>query len=92
MGERPRWQRNDNHFDSGARVLNVVLGTAQPKDKNVKGFWEERFNALAVFNAEMARGVMRTAEYTEKMRVMQQEYDEKLRTWSEECGVKVLSA
>ena len=55
-----------------------MLGTAQPKEKNVKGFWEERFNALAVFNAEMARGVMHTAEYTEKMRVMQQEYDAKL--------------
>lgn len=58
----------------------------------MEGFWEERFSALAVFNAERARGIMHTAEYAEKMRAMQQEFDVKLRAWNEERGVKFIGA
>ena len=60
--------------------------------RKMKSFWEERFNALAVFNAEKMRGIMHTKLYIEKMRVLQQEYDLKLRAWNEECGMTVFSA
>ena len=58
----------------------------------MKGIWEDRFEALAVYNAENARGIMHTEEYREKMKVMQDEYDRKLRDWNEECGIRVIGA
>lgn len=42
-------------------------------------FLEDRFHALFAFNSEKARGIVHTAEYEEKMRVMQEDYDAKRR-------------
>lgn len=56
----------------------------------MKGFWEERFNELAVFNAANSRGLMHTQEFTERMRIMQEEYNSKLREWAENNGIKVV--
>jgi hypothetical protein len=47
----------------------------------MEDIWESKFSALAMFNAEKARGIMHTREYIERMRVMQDEYDKKLSAW-----------
>lgn len=55
-------------------------------------FWEAKFGPLAVFNTEKMRGIVHTAEYTETMNVMQEEYKVAVRSWCEKRGVKVIGA
>ena len=41
-------------------------------------FWEERFSALAYFNDEIYRGLVHSQEYVERMKKLQEEYNNKL--------------
>lgn len=40
-------------------------------------FWEPRFEALATYNAEVARGIVHRIQYALKMEALQKEYNEK---------------
>ena len=40
--------------------------------------WELRFNALATYNAEVARGIIHTCSYEGQMHKLQVAYDDKL--------------
>jgi hypothetical protein len=48
--------------------------------KKVK-FWEPRFRVLAEYNSEVARGIIHTEAWKQKMAVLQREYDEKTRVF-----------
>jgi len=41
-------------------------------------FWEERFNSLATYNSEVARGIVHTPEWIQKMADMQSDYNAKI--------------
>jgi predicted small metal-binding protein len=43
------------------------------------GFWDDKFNALATYNAEVSRGIVHTLEWKHNMRYLQAEYNNKLR-------------
>lgn len=45
----------------------------------LKDFWEPRFDELAKFNGEKARGVVHHHEHRRRMAVIQEEYDAKTR-------------
>lgn len=51
--------------------------------KEREKFWEDRFQVLADYNREVSHGIMHTKEWREKMRCLQQDYDEKTKQWSE---------
>lgn len=57
-----------------------------------KKFWDDRFNALATYNAEIGRGIVHTKEHDEKMRHLQKEYDAKVREYCEREGIVVIGA
>ncbi len=42
--------------------------------------WQERFTPLAMFNADVARGVIHTKEYQERMNALQTEYNARLQS------------
>ncbi len=41
-------------------------------------FWEERFGSLATYNSEVARGIVHTPEWIQKMADMQSDYNAKI--------------
>lgn len=57
-----------------------------------KKFWDDKFNILAVYNAEVSRGILHTQEYYEKMHLLQEEYDTKLREHCKREGIVVIGA
>lgn len=38
--------------------------------------WKSEYDSLATYNSECARGILHTEEYNQKMKAIQQEYDE----------------
>lgn len=38
--------------------------------------WRQNYDLLATYNSEVARGIVHTKEYSEKMMAIQKEYDE----------------
>jgi len=53
----------------------------------MSSYWEDRFNALAVFNSEKSMGIVHTEEYSKKMHEMQIDYDKKRREWLKQNGI-----
>lgn len=43
--------------------------------------WDDKFNQLAIYNAEVSRGIVHTADYAERMKALQAEYDAKRRAY-----------
>jgi len=44
----------------------------------MKILWDSKFDALAIYNSEIARGILHSPEWIIKMRDLQQEYNDKL--------------
>ena len=40
--------------------------------------WDNKFTALAMYNAEISRGIVHTEEYCKKMAILQDEYDARI--------------
>lgn len=40
--------------------------------------WKKEYNLLATYNSEVARGIIHTKEYVEKMKKLQKEYNKEL--------------
>lgn len=56
------------------------------KPKNtMKGFWEDRFDELAIYNAERSQGLVHTAGKDYLMEKLKKEYNAKLKAW-EKCS------
>uniref|UniRef100_A0A6M3X5P7 Uncharacterized protein n=1 Tax=viral metagenome TaxID=1070528 RepID=A0A6M3X5P7_9ZZZZ len=43
----------------------------------ITNLWEERFDILATYNAEVMRGVVHTSEYDARMKILQDDYNSK---------------
>lgn len=48
--------------------------------------WEEGFNALAQYNSECSHGIVHTGEYNQKMKRLQDAYNEKIKHLTDICG------
>jgi len=49
----------------------------------INKLWQDRFQPLAVYNGEVSRGVVHTAEYCAAMATLQAEYDARLQAMVE---------
>ena len=52
-------------------------------------FWSEKYVSLALYNAEVSRGIVHTPEYTAQMSALQREYDAELVAWAKRHGYVV---
>ena len=57
----------------------------------MKNIWDKKFAPLAVYNDEIYKGIVHTHEYNERMKVLQKEYDARLRESYEEAMVPTKS-
>jgi len=46
-----------------------------PTMKITSKYWDSRYDALAVYNGESARGIVHTRKYRKKMAAVQKEFD-----------------
>lgn len=53
-------------------------------------FWDDKFLPLSTYNGEVARGILHTDEYKEKMKVMQAEYLSEMKEWATVKGYIVI--
>lgn len=57
---------------------------------SIPSFWDSKFDALATYNAEVARGIVHTEDYARRMMALQAEYDARMRAQTGRFDVVVL--
>jgi len=45
-------------------------------------FWDDKYLPLSTYNGEVARGVLHTKEYKEKMKLLQKEFNSERKEWA----------
>jgi len=66
------------------KKLNWLASWKQPRM-----VWNDKFNALSVYNSEVARGIMHEKEYCEKMNALQIEYGVVLKKFAEHNNIQL---
>jgi len=61
-----------------------------PFTKNEPGFWNVRYTPLAAYNSEVARGIIHTEKWQEKMKKLQTEYNKEMRVFYKAKGYIVV--
>jgi len=54
--------------------------------------WDKKYTALATYNAEVSRGIKHTKIWADKMRLLQQEYDQEIKDWAHKHNVSIIDA
>ena len=51
----------------------------------IAAIWHEKFQPLAIYNSEVARGVIHTQAWVNEMMILQEQYDDKIQ---KHCNVQ----
>ena len=65
-------------------AFDCTVGRLVLRPEKGDAFWEPRFDELARYNADVSHGLMHTSEHVARMKAMQADYNQKIKTQNDQ--------